>query len=139
MSLKIRLKPYEKLLIGRAVVSNGDKSSEIIVENNVPILREKDIMKEESATSPGKRVYFLVQLMYVDSENLVTYHHSYWDMVKDILAAAPSTKPIIEDISNNLLEMDYYNALKASKKLISYEAKLLERISGLSDKISGSD
>lgn len=132
MSLKIRLKPHEKILIGGAVVLNGDKNSEIIIENNVPILREKDIMREEGATSPGRRVYFLVQLMYVDSENLVNYHHGYWELVKDILTAAPSTKPLIEEISNHLLEMDYYSALKASKKLISYETKLLEKVTGMS-------
>lgn len=129
MSLKIRLRPHEKILIGGAVVSNGEKNSEIIIENSVSILREKDIMREEDATSPCRRLYFFVQLMYVDPENLVTYHHGYWDLVKDILAAAPSTKPIIEEISNNLLEMDYYNAIKVSKKLIAYETKLLDQVS----------
>lgn len=128
MSLKIRLKPNEKILIGHAVVRNGDKASDLFIENSVPILREKEIMKEEGATSPCRRLYFLVQLMYVDGENLVTYHHAYWELVKEIVAAAASMKPLIEEISTDILELDYYHALKAAKKLIGYEEKLLAQI-----------
>lgn len=128
MSLKIRLKSNEKILIGHAVVRNGDKAAEIFIENSVPILREKEIMREDGATSPCRRLYFLVQLMYVDGENLVSYHHDYWELVKEIIAAAPSTKPLIEEISSDILELDYYHALKTAKKLIGYEEKLLEQV-----------
>lgn len=128
VSLKIRLKPNEKILIGHAVVRNGDKSGEIFIENSVPILREKEIMKEEGATSPCRRLYFMVQLMYVDGENLVNYHHAYWELVKEIVAAAPSMKPLIEEISTDILELDYYHALKAAKKLIGYEEDLLKQV-----------
>lgn len=128
MSLKIRLKPNEKILIGHAVVRNGDKATDLFIENSVPILREKEIMKEEGATSPCRRLYFLVQLMYVDGENLVTYHHAYWELVKEIIAAAQSMKPLIEEISTDILELDYYHALKAAKKLITYEEQLLDQV-----------
>jgi len=128
MSLKLRLKPEEKVLIGRAVICNGPKASEFTVENSVPILRQKDIMSESEADSPARRLYFAVQLMYIDQENLVAYHEKFWEMAREILAAAPSTKPHMEKISERILAGDYYQALKYTKKLIEYEEELIAHV-----------
>ncbi|MDD2850962.1 MAG: flagellar biosynthesis repressor FlbT [Desulfuromonadaceae bacterium] len=127
MSLKIRLKPHEKILVGQAVINSGEKAVEFLIENRVPILREKDIMKEESADTPSKRLYFLVQLMYVDGENLLHYHDIYWQNAREIITAAPSTKTYIAEVSARLLAQDFYHALKAAKQLIDYEAKLVAK------------
>ena len=116
------------MLIGHAVIRNGDKASEFHVENTAAILREKDIMKEDAATSPARRLYFLVQLMYVDNENLVTYHNTYWDLTRQILVAAPSTAKLLEEIGARVISHDYYQALKATKKLIDHEQQLLSSL-----------
>jgi flagellar protein FlbT len=128
MSLKLRLKPDEKIIIGGAVLQNGPKPSEFIVENTVPILRQKDIMAERDAVSPARRVYFVIQLMYIDRDNQVDYHTRYWDLVKDILKAAPSTKPYIDRISEQIVSRDFYQALKLTRKLITYEEELLSHV-----------
>ena len=49
MPLKLTLKPNEKVLIGTAVLTNAGPKAEIIVQNTVPVLREKDIITEENA------------------------------------------------------------------------------------------
>lgn len=131
MSLKLRLKPEEKVLVGKAVIKNGPRTSEFVVENNVPILRQKDILIEEEANSPSRRVYFVIQLMYIDTEKLVEYHGTYWELVTDILAAAPSTKPYIERISEQILACDYYQALKLTRKLMNYEEELLAHVKSI--------
>jgi flagellar protein FlbT len=128
MSLKLRLKPDEKIIIGGAVIHNGPKASEFVVENTVPILRQKDIMAERDAESPARRVYFVIQLMYIDRENQVDYHTRYWDLVKDILAAAPSTKPYLDRISEQIVAGDFYQALKLTRKLIDYEEELISHV-----------
>jgi flagellar biosynthesis repressor protein FlbT len=131
MSLKLRLKPEEKVLVGKAVIKNGPRTSEFVVENNVPILRQKDILTEEEANSPSRRVYFVIQLMYIDTEKLVEYHGKYWELVNDILVAAPSTKPYIERISEQILAGDYYQALKLTRKLMNYEEELLAHVKSI--------
>lgn len=131
MSLKLRLKPEEKVLVGKAVIKNGPRTSEFVVENNVPILRQKDILTEEEADSPSRRVYFVIQLMYIDTEKLVEYHGKYWELVNDILVAAPSTKPYIERISEQILACDYYHALKFTRKLMNYEEELLTHVKSI--------
>jgi len=128
MSLKIRLKAHEKILIGHAVIKNGDRPSEFQIENTASILREKDIMQEHAATSPARRLYFLVQLMYVDGENLVTYDHAYWELAGQIQEAAPSTEELLADINARVVNHDYYHALKCARKLVDYEELLLSRL-----------
>jgi flagellar protein FlbT len=125
MTLKINLKPHERLIIGGAVVQNGSSRSEFLVENSVPILREKDILREQEADSPCKRIYFTIQLMYVDEKNLVEHHAAYWKLVREVLDAAPSTLGIIEPISENILHGRYYQALKLTQKLIEYEREAM--------------
>lgn len=128
MGLKISLKPRERMIIGGAVVANGNAKSEFVVENNVPILREKDIMSERDADSPCKRIYFVIQLMYIDEKNLVDHHRTYWTLVKDIVGAAPSTLPLIDQISEQILSGKHYQALKLARKLIEYEQEAIKHV-----------
>ena len=125
MALKISLKPHERLIIGGAVVQNGGSRCDLLVENNVPILRDKDILREQDADTPCKRIYFTVQLMYVDEKNLVVHHNSYWKLVRDVMSAAPSTLGMIDQISENILSSRYYQALKLTQKLIEYEQEVM--------------
>ena len=128
MGLKITLKPGERMIIGGAVITNGGQKSNFIVENKVPILRDKDILSAEKANSPARRIYFSIQLMYIDGDNLKNHHKLYWDLVKSFLEAAPSALAIIDQISENILGANYYQALKTCKKLIVFEEEAIARV-----------
>jgi flagellar protein FlbT len=128
MALKISLKANEKLIIGGAVVTNGNTRSDLIIENSVPILREKDILSEHDATSPCRRIYFLIQLMYVDEKNLPEHHKVYWELVREVLRAAPSTLGLIDQINEHLVSSRYYQALKLAWQLIEYEEEVTRRV-----------
>jgi flagellar protein FlbT len=121
MALKIVLKPGERIIISGGVITNGKATAQLLVENHVPILRQKDIMGQNEATTPCRRIYLVIQLMYIDAGNLATYQHTYWNLVKDVLKAAPSTLPLIDRISDHILNNRHYQALKLAKKLIEYE------------------
>jgi flagellar protein FlbT len=109
-------------------VTNGSARSDLIIENRVPILREKDIMKEEQAISPVRRIYFVIQLMYMDEGNVVEYHNTYWNLVKDVVSAAPSTLKLVDRISGHVLNGEYYQALKLTRKLIDYEQEAIDSV-----------
>lgn len=129
MALKLALKPHEKVIIGGAVILNGSSTAHFVVENNVPILRQADIMSESAAKSPCKRIYFAIQLMYIDEQNSSSLHPVYWELVKEVLNAAPSMKGLISQISQYMLEGNYYKALKHAKKLVAYEEELIRNVS----------
>jgi flagellar biosynthesis repressor protein FlbT len=128
MSLKITLKPYEKFIIGGAVIINGEAKSAFVVENDVPILRQKDIMTLTSADTPCKKIYFAIQLMYVDGKNLKEHLETFWELVKDVAEAAPSKKPLLQEISEHILNNRHYQALKRTKELIEYEKEVVNRV-----------
>ncbi|MGD8524046.1 MAG: flagellar biosynthesis repressor FlbT [Desulfobacterales bacterium] len=128
MALKITLKPNERMIIGGAVVTNGETRADFTIDNKVPLLRQKDIMSENEANSPSRRLYFVIQLMYIDQDNVLTYHNTYWSIIKDIVKAAPSVLGLIDQISELILGNQYYQALKLTKTLIEYEQEVTHRV-----------
>lgn len=116
------------MIIGGAVIRNGDKTSIFYIENKVPLLREKDIMREEDADTYCSKIYFIIQLMYIDSANVVRYHNTYWKLIRDLVEAVPRTVGLVDQISQQILEGDYYQALKLAKKLLSFEKEVLKRV-----------
>ena len=128
MALKITLKPYERVIVGGAVVTNGNSKTNLVIENDVPILREKDIMKEQDADTPCRRIYFVIQLMYVDEKNMLEHHNMYWKLVQDVLKAAPSVLVLVDQISEHILGNRYYKALKLARKLIDYEQEVVNNV-----------
>ncbi len=128
MALKITLKPLEKMIIGGAVITNGKSKCTFVVENNVAILRQKDILNDDQVNSPARRIYFTVQLMYIDEANLAAHHRTYWKYVRDFITAAPSSLGLVDQISEQILGANYYKALKYCKKLIKYEQEVMESV-----------
>lgn len=128
MALKIILKPHERLIIGGAVITNGSTGTSLVIENNVTVLRQKDIMSLSDADSPCRRIYFTIQLMYVDEKELAEHHRIYWELVKDVAGAAPSQKERLAEISSLVLNRQYYQALKLTKKLIAYEQEAINHV-----------
>jgi flagellar protein FlbT len=126
MALKITLKPNEKMILGGTVVVNGSSmSSDLIIEYKVPILRQKDILSEKDANSPSKRIYFAIQLMYIDEENRNIHQNIYLKLAKELVQAAPSKIGLIDRISEYILSDKYYPALKLAKELMAYEEEAL--------------
>lgn len=124
MSLKVELKPGERLIIGNCVVTNSDQRTRLFIDGKAPILREKDILTFESANSPAKRIYLAVQLMYI-YEDVERLRKDYFTLINEIVTAAPSTTPFVDEINNEILTGSLYKALKAAKTLIQYEQDLL--------------
>lgn len=125
MALVIDLKPGEKILIGEAVITNDSQRTRLHIAGDSPILREKDVMQEEDADSPCKRVYFLVQCMYL-SRHPEEYHKTYFNAIKEIQEVAPSCGIFFMQINDEIMEGTYYKALKLAKQLIEHERELIE-------------
>ena len=127
MSLKVELKPHERIIIGNCVITNTDQRARLLIDgDNIPILREKDILTPETADTPAKLIYLAVQLMYISPDGQAN-HGTYFNLIRDLVTAVPSAWPIIEGINNQILNGDLYQALKEAKKLIAYEKQLLDQ------------
>lgn len=127
MALKVELKPGEKLLVGNCIITNSDQRTRIFIDGRAPILREKDILTAETATTPAKRIYLAVQLMYIE-DDIDTMRDEYFSLVDDFIAAVPSATATVNQINNEILTGQLYKALKAAHKLIEYEQELLSNV-----------
>lgn len=124
MSLKVELKPHERLVVGNCLITNADQRTRLFIDGKAPVLREKDILSPATADSPAKRVYFAVQLMYLE-DDIEKLRRDYFALVTDLVRAAPSTVRIIDEINNEILTGQLYKALRAAKKLIQHEQDIL--------------
>jgi flagellar protein FlbT len=128
MALKISLKPNERMILDGAVITNGGKKTELVIENRVPILRQNNIMSEKSADTPCKRLYLSAQLIYIDSAQRVAHTNLFAKQSEEILKAAPSMKPYIEKMGASIKSTEFYKALKIGWELIKYEEEVLSRV-----------
>lgn len=127
MALIIDLKPGEKVLIGTAVITNDSQRTRLHISGEAPILREKDILQEEDADTPCRKIYFLVQCMYL-ARNPREYHPKYFEMLKIVQQAAPSTAAYFLRVNENIIQGNYYKAMREAKDLIAHEAELLNGV-----------
>lgn len=125
MALIIDLKPGEKILVGTAVMTNDNQRTRLHISGDTPILREKDIMQESEATSPCRKIYFLLQCMYL-ARNPRDYHPKYFSLMKMIQDAAPSTSLFCIKINAQLIQAHYYKALREARELIAHEDELIK-------------
>lgn len=125
MALVIDLKPGEKILIGDAVITNDKHRTRLHIAGDAPIMREKDILQEEDADTPCKKIYFLIQCMYLSSHPN-EYHAPYFTMIRDIQKASPSSSFFFMQINDQIISGTYYKALKLAKQLIKHEEELLQ-------------
>jgi len=130
MALRLTLKSNERVIAGGAVLRNATgRSVHLVVENQVPLLRDKDILFHRQADTSCKRVYLAIQLMYIDRDNLQKYHRMYSDLADEVIQAAPSTTSMFKKINQAIRDGKYYQALKETKKLIQHEEALMRNAS----------
>lgn len=130
MALKLTLKPGEKIAINGAVVVNGDRRTEFLVENRASILRESDIMRAEEATTPARRVYLPVMMMALDPsarKNLFAEFDRRLTEFAGVLSD-PAALSLCLKISASVANGAYYKALGHCRVLIEFENERLTHV-----------
>jgi len=129
MPLRLTLKPHERVILGGAVVRNGDKRSGFLIENEIPVLRETDILSPRTARTACERLYLTLQLMYVDPERMDLHRKTFDHMAENILEAAPSCGPHLEATVDLVEAGRLYQALKRAQLLLEHEKELIHHVS----------
>lgn len=124
MALVIDLKPGEKILIGEAVITNDSQRTRLHISGDAPILREKDVLKEEQADTPCKKIYFIIQCMYL-ARTPAEYHKTYFDLVQEVQHAVPRMAMVFLEINERIMDGHYYKAMRQARDLIKLEEELL--------------
>lgn len=135
MALKLSLKPGEKFVLNGAVVQNGDRRGVLILQNRASVLREKDIMQSEEVTTPGRRIYFPIMMMYLDEANAAKFYDEMALRISEFMSATRNPEALAECVSASkyVMAREYYKALMAARKIVEYEERVLNVASGVQD------
>lgn len=128
MPLLIKLAPGEKIVINGVVVENGGDHTTLRILNQAHVLRAKDILTFEEANSPAKRIYYTLQCLYLFQDNHAQHLELARSYMDDFVKAAPSSEPLIRDITTHLTQNNSYQMLKVAKKLVDYEKRILDNV-----------
>jgi flagellar biosynthesis repressor protein FlbT len=121
MPLTINLKPHEKLILNGVVIENSGPMAKILIHTNAALLREKDMIAEDKATTPARRIYFAIQCQYLFAGKADLFFANIDQLLKDYAQSRPESRGTIEELRRHLDENQFYRALKTAKLLIQDE------------------
>ncbi|MBL6931049.1 MAG: hypothetical protein ISR46_06060 [Rhodospirillales bacterium] len=125
MSLKIKLKPHDKIIVNGAVIAADDKPVVITFLNNARILRQDDILLDnqirDAMDADGgfyndSWLYYLIQLIYIDPENSAEVQPQLEATVTLLCGEYPEKADEINEILALMAQGHFFRALKACKK-----------------------
>lgn len=130
MALKLTLKPGERAAINGAVIVNGDRRASLVVENHARVLRESDIMQPEEASTPARRIYLPIMMMYLDPSASAEMRAEYEKRLNEFVGALTDRDALstCAAIGVHVANGAYYKALTACRELMSFEESRLAHV-----------
>lgn len=125
--LVLKLGPRERVLINGAVIENGDRRSRLsIVTPNANILRLRDAIHPEEATTPVRRVCFNAQLILTGDADPEDTHKKILLGIEGLSRVLVDTdsRTLLNSATEALLSKQYYKCLKSLRSLIPREDRL---------------
>jgi flagellar protein FlbT len=121
MSLRVELGPFEKLFIGKSVLTNHGARSMFVIDGDIPILRAKDVLSPNLTASSLERLYYCVQQMYLE-EDPEKYQKSYLALARQTISENSNLGSELQVALQLITGGQHYRALNGLKKLLKPEA-----------------
>jgi flagellar protein FlbT len=133
-TLKISLKPNEKIYINGAVI-RVDRKVSIELMNDVQFLLESHVIQADDASTPLKQVYFILQVMLMNPAGAAEARNMFRRSLPLLLASFEDAQicAALKQIDRMVGEDRIYEALKAIRSLYPLERRAL----GGNDDVAG--
>ena len=91
------------------------------------MLREKDIMQPHEATTPARRIYVPIMMMYLDADATEQYYNEFALRMTEFMGAVQNRHVLSTciEISRDVMAGAYYKALISCRKLFDFEQERL--------------
>lgn len=126
--LVLKLSPKERVLINGAVIENGDRRSRLsIVTPDAHILRLRDAIHPEEATTPVRRLCFAVQLVLSGDHTTEKARPALLRQIEELsqVFQDSDSKRLLTEASDAIIADQHYRALKSLRGLVPREDRLL--------------
>lgn len=128
MSLILKLAPGERLFINGAVVTNGDRRAYLMVETKAQIVREKDVLQVEDASTPVRRAYFAAQGVLLNAEPVLGCGKAFAEQIARLRGVFLKSEHVglLDEAEAQMRDGNTYRVLSVLRELVMYESALLE-------------
>lgn len=128
--LRISLRDGEKIVVNGAVLKAVGRT-DLVVENQVSILRGRDVMKPEEATTPARQLYFHTIMAYVDPAGSEAHQDRIVEALENVMVLLPSEEASAISISfaRHIAQFQFYKALGDCRQLMQLETEAFEGLS----------
>ncbi len=127
--LILKLGPSERVMINGVVIENGSRRARLnILTADANVLRLKDAIHPNEATTPVRRVCYIAQLALAgeaEPEEARSQLLVGIEQLSQVLVDRDSRERLGE-ASAHVLQQRYYPALKALRSLLPRESRLLQ-------------
>ncbi|CAO3451328.1 flagellar biosynthesis repressor FlbT [Azospirillum sp.] len=117
MPLKFVLRPNEKVIINGAVIGAGDRPGSFFLYNTANFLRGREVLKEEQIDCIEKKLYFVIQLVYIFPEDATLNLQRFASILDETRQARPDAAKTLGEIERLVEARNYYRALKLCRKM----------------------
>lgn len=120
--LRITLRDGEKAIVNGAVLRAVGRT-QIAVENMVSILRGREVMRPEEATTPARQLYFATMLAYIDPAGRSAHQDAIVQLISLVITTlgTPQASELCIRFANDLAQGEYYKALSVAREVIALE------------------
>lgn len=129
--LVLKLGPRERVLINGAVVENGDRRSRFsILTPNANILRLRDAIHPDEATTPVRRVCFATQLILTGDADPESTRQQLLRRIEELsrILTDHDSRRLLGKATDALINGQFYQCLKALRALLPREDRLLAAV-----------
>jgi flagellar protein FlbT len=122
MALRIALRDGERIVVNGAMLRSQGRTS-LAIESRATILRGRDLMAAEDATTPARRLYHACISAYVDPAGTSAHQDDMLSALTEVMATqhSPVAKAAAASFARLVAMADYYRALADCRALIALE------------------
>ena len=129
--LILKLSPRERVLINGAVIENGEKRSRFaVITPQAHILRLRDAIHPEQASTPVRRVCYIAQLLLsgdVETDAACPQLLRGIEQLSQVFTD-PDSRTLLDRATRAVLDGEHYQALRALRALLPREERLFAAV-----------
>lgn len=126
--LVLKLAPKERVLVNGVVIENGDRRSRFsILTPDANVLRLRDAIHPDEATTPVRRVCYAAQLVLSGDMDAAQARQQLLRRIEELsqVFTDPDSRRVLGQATEALVAEQYYKCLKALRSLLPREDRLL--------------
>lgn len=130
--LILKLAPGERVLINGAVIENGERRSRIAIRSpNANILRLKEAIHPDAASTPVARVCYAVQLVLSGDATAAEASPNVLRGIEQLSQVFDDrdSRNALDAATSDVLAGNFYQALRQLRSLLPREARFFAQIS----------